>query len=115
MDRLIDFTNGNPDDLRELVTLYLKQTTGQVEQLAAAVQAGSAPEVRRLAHSCAGASATCGMVRIVPFLRELEHQAEAGDLSQAPDLSRKVGEEFKRIRAFLEAYLASHMVITAQT
>jgi CheY-like chemotaxis protein/HPt (histidine-containing phosphotransfer) domain-containing protein len=115
LDRLNEFTNGNFDDLRELVTLYLKQTTGQVEQLAAAIQAGSAPDVRRLAHSCAGASATCGMVRIVPFLRDLEHQAEGGDLSHAPDLSHKVEEEFKRIRAFLEAHMARQAPVTAQT
>jgi CheY-like chemotaxis protein/HPt (histidine-containing phosphotransfer) domain-containing protein len=115
MDRLNDFTNGNFDDLRELVTLYLKQTTGQVEQLAAAVKAGSAPDVRRLAHSCAGASATCGMVRIVPFLRDLEHQAEAGDLNHAPALSHEVEEEFKRIRAFLEAHMAKQTPVAAQS
>ena len=33
MERLLDFTNGNPDNLRELVTLYLSQTTLQIEEL----------------------------------------------------------------------------------
>jgi HPt (histidine-containing phosphotransfer) domain-containing protein len=115
MDRLNDFTNGDANDLRELVTLYLKQTTTQVEQLATAVKAGSAPEVRRIAHSCAGASATCGMTRIVPFLRELEHQAEAGNLASAPTLSHEVEEEFKRIRTFLEAHLSRQSDLAAQT
>jgi HPt (histidine-containing phosphotransfer) domain-containing protein len=115
MDRLNDFTNGNFDDLRDLATLYLKQTSGQVEQLAVAVKTGSAPDVRRLAHSCAGASATCGMTRIVPFLRDLEHQAEEGNLNHAPELALKVEEEFKHIRAFLEAYMARHSDLAAQT
>ena len=115
MDRLNDFTNGNFDDLRDLATLYLKQTSAQVEQLAAAVKAGSAPDVRRLAHSCAGASATCGMTRIVPFLRDLEHQAEEGNLDHAPELAHNVEEEFKRIRVFLEAYMARHSDLAAQT
>jgi HPt (histidine-containing phosphotransfer) domain-containing protein len=70
------------------------------------VRAGSADEIRRLAHSCAGASATCGMGRIVPFLRELEHQAEDGILTHAADLTSRVHTEFERIRAFLEPYLA---------
>src|SRR5205814_4691602 len=74
MERLLDFTDGNLDSLRELVTLYLDQTGGQLEQLEAAIQAGTAQDVRRLAHSCAGASATCGMSRLVPLLRELERQ-----------------------------------------
>jgi HPt (histidine-containing phosphotransfer) domain-containing protein len=115
MDRLNDFTNGNLDDLRDLITLYLKQTTTQVEQLAAAVKAGSAPDVRRVAHSCAGASATCGMSPIVLFLRQLELEAEEGNLSNAPGLSRQVDEEFKRIRAFLEPYLIKQPGLAAQT
>ncbi len=115
MARLNDFTNGNVDELRDLVTLYLKQTTGQVDQLDAAVKAGAAQDVRRVAHSCAGASATCGMTRIVPFLRQLEHEAEEGNLSNAPELSRQAAEEFQRIRVFLEAELAKQSALAAQT
>jgi CheY-like chemotaxis protein len=115
MDRLNDFTNGDFNDLRDLVTLYIKQTTGQVEQLTNAVKAGSTVEVRRLAHSCAGASATCGMTKIVPFLRDLERQADAGNLSHAPELAHKIEEEFKRIRAFLETYLARQSALMAKT
>ena len=82
MARLLDFTDGDPENLRELVTLYLDQTGEQLEQLEAAVQAGAAQEVRRLAHSCAGASATCGMRRLVPLLRELERQGFEGQPHQ---------------------------------
>jgi CheY-like chemotaxis protein/HPt (histidine-containing phosphotransfer) domain-containing protein len=114
MDRLNDFTNGNLDELRDLVELYLKQTTGQLEQLAAAVQAASAPEVRRVSHSCAGASATCGMSHIVQFLRQLELESEAGNLTHAAELTQKTQEEFQRIRAFLEAHLAARSHLTAQ-
>src|SRR5262249_48167138 len=74
MERLLDFANGNPDNLRELAELYMQQTSRQVEQLTAAVKNGAAEEVRRLAHSCAGASSTCGMTVISPLLRELERQ-----------------------------------------
>ncbi|MBC8095705.1 MAG: response regulator [Akkermansiaceae bacterium] len=113
MGRLLDFTNGNPDDLRDLISLYLKQTGEQVEQLTAAALADSAPEVRRLAHSCAGASATCGMSHIVPLLRELEKQGHDGKLVNATELSGKVAEEFNRIRIFLENYLQQQTVLAA--
>jgi len=106
LQRLNDFTSGNADDLRELITLYLQQTTGQFEQLSAAILGSVADDVRRLAHSCAGASATCGMVRIVPMLRDLERQGENGNLTRAPDMFRQAEQEFHRIRAFLEAHLA---------
>ena len=114
MARLLDFTDGDQANLRELVTLYLDQTAQQVEQLEAAVQAGAAQEVRRLAHSCAGASATCGMRRLVPLLRELERQGFEGQLTNATQLSQQVNEEFERIRQFLDAYLANHTNLAAK-
>jgi CheY-like chemotaxis protein/nitrogen-specific signal transduction histidine kinase len=116
MDRLLDFTNGNPDDLRELITIYLKQTTEQIEQLGVAVRSNSTVEVRRLAHSCAGANATCGMNRIVPLLRELERQGDEGKLVNAVDLSDRVGKEFQIIRRFLEQHMAtSSSALAART
>jgi CheY-like chemotaxis protein/HPt (histidine-containing phosphotransfer) domain-containing protein len=114
MERLLDFTNGDPDSLRELVTLYIDQTAGQVAQIAAAVKANAPGEVRHLAHSCAGASATCGMRRIVPLLRELERQGYEAKLTNAAELSQQVGEEFECIRKFLEAYLANPSNLAAK-
>ena len=114
MDRLLDFTEGSLDSLRELVTLYLNQTSGQLEQLDAALQAGNAQEVRRLAHSCAGASATCGMRRLVPILRDLEHRGFENQLAGVLELSRQAAREFELIRAFLENYLASHSELASK-
>jgi len=108
MERMIEFTDGSADNLRELITLYLDQTTEQMEQLDAAVAAGSATEVRRIAHSCAGASSTCGMRELVPLLRELERQGFEGKLINAAQLCEQAGREFARIRAFLVAYMAGH-------
>jgi HPt (histidine-containing phosphotransfer) domain-containing protein len=115
MERLLDFTDGNLDSLRELVTLYLDQTGQQLEQLEAAIQAVAATEVRRLAHSCAGASATCGMHRLVPLLRELERQGYEEKLTTAPQLCQQASREFECIRDFLQAYLASHTDMAAKT
>ena len=84
MDRLNDLTDGNADSLRELVELYLRQTTQQFSQIEAAIAANKPEDVRRLAHSCAGASATLGMVRIVPLLRDLEKRGHSGTLAGAP-------------------------------
>jgi len=115
MERLLDFSDGNMDNLRELVTLYLNQTSEQMEQLEAAVQAGNPEDVRRLSHSCAGASATCGMRRLVPLMRELERQGYEGKLVNAIDLCRQAGREFENIRIFLEAYLSRHADLVSKT
>jgi len=104
MERLMDFTDGNTENLRELVTLYLKQTSEQLGQLQLAVQVADAGEIRRIAHSCAGASATCGMARIVPLLRELERQGHDGQLTSTVELMQQAVIEFAAIQKILEPY-----------
>jgi len=101
MERLNEFSEGDPQNLRELVELYIKQTTGQVEDLSNAVHDNRVADVRRIAHSCAGASATCGMKRIVPPLRELERQGEEGKLTNAAELYEQVKAEFEAIKTAL--------------
>jgi CheY-like chemotaxis protein len=103
MDRLLEFTDGSAENLRELVDLYLSQTTEQLEKLRTAIAATDAAEVRRVAHSCAGASATCGMRHMVPLLRELERQGREGKLSDAAAVFEQTAHEFQRIRVFLES------------
>jgi two-component system, sensor histidine kinase and response regulator len=115
MERLLDFADGNMENLRELITLYVTQTRVQLEQLEAAVQAGDAAEMRRLAHSCAGASATCGITRLVPLLRDMEHQGAEGKLTNARGLCQDVCREFEHIDSFLKSYLANHPDLAAHT
>ena len=106
MARLLDFSDGSMESLRELVTLYLQQTTEQLEQLMAAAKANSATEVRRIAHSCAGASSTCGMLRIVPLLRELERQGDERKLVNPVELCQQCNREFESIKKFLDTQLS---------
>jgi len=105
MDRLNDLTDGNEDSIRELVDLFLKQTAQQLAQLEAAARANKAEDVRRVAHSCAGASATLGMTRFVPLLRDLERQGASGTLTNAVEVYEKVALEFKLIQQFLALQL----------
>ena len=105
MDRLNDLTDGNADSIRELIDLFFKQTTQQLAQLEAAVRANKAEEVRRVAHSCVGASATLGMTRFVPLLRELEKQGASGTLTTAAQVYEEAAREFKLIQNFLAAQL----------
>jgi CheY-like chemotaxis protein len=114
MERLRELTDGTEAGLRELVNLYLEQTTLQTEQLRDAVRGGDANEVRRIAHSCAGASATCGMNGLVPLLRELERQGHEGKLTTAEALSAEAVREFARIREFLAPYSRPASELAAQ-
>jgi signal transduction histidine kinase/HPt (histidine-containing phosphotransfer) domain-containing protein/BarA-like signal transduction histidine kinase len=101
MSRLIGLVDGDMESLRELIELYYRQTTQQLAQLEAAARANKADEVRHVAHSCAGASATLGMTRLVPMLRDLEKQGASGTLTSAAQLCENAAREFKLIQNFL--------------
>jgi signal transduction histidine kinase/HPt (histidine-containing phosphotransfer) domain-containing protein len=103
MSRLNDLTDGDATALRELVEMYHAQTAKQLKQMTEAVLHNDTAEVRRVAHSCAGASATLGMVRLVPMLRELEKQGASGKLTNAAQLCEDAAREFKAIKDFLAA------------
>jgi signal transduction histidine kinase/DNA-binding LytR/AlgR family response regulator len=102
MSRVNDLTDGNVDSLRELMDMYLQQTQKQFLQLREAIRDGNADQVRRVAHSCAGASATLGMTRLVPKLRELEKLGAAGTLTGTGEICDHAAREFERIREFLK-------------
>jgi CheY-like chemotaxis protein len=102
MDRMKDLTDGNMEGLCELVEMFLNQTHKQFEQLEAAIRDGKADEVRRVAHSCAGASATLGMTRMVPKLRELERLGGAGSLRDAGKVCQAALQEYSLVQEFLK-------------
>jgi len=102
MDRMTELTDGNLDSLRELVDMFLKQTHKQFDQIRAAIREDKADDVRRVAHSCAGASATLGMTHLVPKLRELERLGASGSLPEADQLCAAALREYARVLEFLQ-------------
>jgi HPt (histidine-containing phosphotransfer) domain-containing protein len=104
LERLRQISGGNEPGLRDLIALYLRQTATDLAQLQAAIRAGARRDVARLAHSCAGASANCGMVGIVSALRALEGMAHTGQVAEVARLAAAVEEAFDRIKGFLQAH-----------
>ena len=104
MDRLNEFAGGNLENFNELVGLYIKQTTEQLGKVRAAIAEGDSERASRVAHSCAGASATCGMDAIVPLLREVEYLTQEGKLSAAAALLPAIEHEFDRLMRYLELH-----------
>jgi CheY-like chemotaxis protein/HPt (histidine-containing phosphotransfer) domain-containing protein len=105
LDRFTEMSGSEEAQVRELMELYLAQTSGQLRELRVAVEAGEVKDVGRVAHKAAGASATCGMNGIVPVLRELERQGREGRLDGATVLVMQAGKELERIGGFLEDYV----------
>jgi CheY-like chemotaxis protein/HPt (histidine-containing phosphotransfer) domain-containing protein len=107
LDRIQDFSDGDPTAARELVELFLQQAAEQLERIRAGAASGDAREVERVAHSAAGASATCGMTAILKPFRELEAVGHRMDLSTAPELCNQVEQELGRLEIYLRDYLLS--------
>jgi CheY-like chemotaxis protein/HPt (histidine-containing phosphotransfer) domain-containing protein len=104
MDRLNDFAGGSLESFNELAGLYIRQTCEQIQQLHAALHENDAERASRVAHSCAGASATCGMIAIVAPLRQMERLSQEGDLASAARLIPVIECEFERLRRYLETH-----------
>ena len=105
MVRFREVASGNPEQLQKLIELYLSQTEEILQGMEEACRAGSAPEIKRLAHKCCGSSATCGVNAIVGLLRDLETCGLEGRMTDATGLVKKIKIQFEGIRDFLTAIL----------
>gem|GEM_PF-628582 len=105
--RLFDAAGGDEELVRELVELYLSQTSQDVEKLRVAVASGAADEVKRITHTGVGGSATCGMVALAAPLAELERAGDEGQLTEAQALVARIEQELERTRTFLKTLLGA--------
>ncbi|MEO8426507.1 MAG: response regulator [Verrucomicrobiota bacterium] len=106
-DRLRDITRGNSDRLRALLEAILSRIPQYLSDIKAAIQTGSAPDVRRAAHKCAGSSGQAGLLALAQVLRNLEEFADAGDLTRSLVLLSDASQEFETVQAKVESKLQS--------
>lgn len=102
MNRLQDLANDDPVQLRELVGMYIKESTDVMRDLKISLQTADWEQSERLAHRLGGTSAVCGILGIVRPLRELEMTAKAGHRSFNEMLFREASRQHTRITAYLE-------------
>jgi CheY-like chemotaxis protein len=108
VERLLDFSNGDSQQLKELAQLYLDQLQERLGKMEQAFKDSNVSLIQHLAHSSAGASSTCGMGRIAQMFSEMEKLCMKGRLDEARILFGPLTQEFGSIRNFLENYLRSH-------
>jgi signal transduction histidine kinase/DNA-binding response OmpR family regulator len=110
MERLCLALGDDPEELADILDVYLAQMSESLEKLALAIASGDAREVNLISHNCAGVSANCGMVALVEPLRELERIGYENQLEGAATLRAQVGREFARVKTALAENL-HHMAV----
>ncbi len=103
LSRLENVSGGDAGMIQELLELYLQQTPQTLAKLQVAFDAANAADVQRLAHNSVGASASCGIVGMVPLMRAMEKCGQEGQLAGVAEALEKARVEFARVRRFVEA------------
>ncbi len=101
---LMDLVGDDTETLGAVVEAYLKTTLELTAKLRAAIEAGSAVEIGRIAHNGAGSSATMCINGIVPMFRALEAACREERLADVPRLAEAIDGEFARIQAFFKEH-----------
>ena len=107
LGRLAEFSDGTGEGLRTLVRIFLGDITEMIGELRAVVTAGTAAEIRLLAHRAAGSSAACGAARLAELLADLEEAGLSGRLDGSSRQMAAIDTELDRVTLFLNEYLAS--------
>jgi HPt (histidine-containing phosphotransfer) domain-containing protein len=102
MSRFEELSDGDKDNLLELIELYLSKTSEQLHELQKAIEMKAGPDIDRIAHSMIGANAMMGMNTLLPFLKQLETSAEKGQLQEAAPTFDSITQEYKRIQSVLK-------------
>jgi PAS domain S-box-containing protein len=72
LERMYLAMGDEPEELFDMLSVYLDQMAQSFKKLDAAIASGNAGEVNLIAHNCAGANANCGITALIQPLRELE-------------------------------------------
>ncbi len=100
---LWDISLGDPQEVLELIEIVLSNLKENIAGLEDAVRGGKYEVVKKISHSCAGASANCGITTLGQIWRELEQMALS--LKPIKELEEKATEvfiEFKRAETELK-------------
>ncbi len=99
INRLREVARDRPDQLQELIHLYLVEAGPMLDGLGQAIQTNSSGEVARIAHEFVGCSLFCGVEAFTQPLRALERLGQQGNLSGADALLADVRHKFPHVQS----------------
>jgi CheY-like chemotaxis protein len=100
---LRDRLQGNDELLSELVHLFIGDAPKQIQEIHAALAAGSATRLEYAAHSLKGSAASLGAKGLAAVARKLELRGRNADLDGAESDGRDLEQEWERLMPELAA------------
>jgi CheY-like chemotaxis protein len=97
---------GQPDPLRELIELFLRDARPRLNRMNEAATSGALPALAAESHALKGSASNLGARRLSQLCAALEKQAKNGDPDTAETLTH-VTREFARVCELLEAEMKS--------
>ncbi len=90
-------TEGEPDLLTRIITLYLEDTPEQLDKLYQAIRSNNAVEVLSIAHSLKSSCANLGALHLSTLFKEIENKGRANSLQGAAELFARAESEYQQI------------------
>lgn len=85
------------DEFLELVCLFVKTSSSDLNKLQSAIKEGDSQKVEGFAHSIKGAAVTLGFTEIFEYAKKMETNARVNDLNGATGVVKSIEEEIGRI------------------
>ncbi|QGY42074.1 Hpt domain-containing protein [Pseudodesulfovibrio cashew] len=106
--KFLESMAGKQSFLKRMFTVFISQEPKRLREIRKALEEGNEEQLRHLAHSLKGGSATMGVARVRDCCLALENAAKAHDLKAAEALIPKLETEMRRAYAFMFNYLDEH-------
>jgi len=97
--------NGQNDDFREIISMYIDQTDEQLSTVKNALNEKNFESITNKAHQIKGSSANLGARQLSDLCSRLEDSAKEGDLYSSKRLINEISGTFSRTRVQLLALL----------
>jgi len=96
---------GEADVLSEILNLFLDEVPKKIHTLRAAVTAGDAVQVQRIAHSLKGSSGNIGARAMYDVCRQLDDRARSEEMSRLQLLADVLDREYAKVEAEIRRLL----------
>jgi PAS domain S-box-containing protein len=100
--------DGSGGILGQLISVFLENTPGLINELRQSIRDGASPQAARLAHTLKGSCSNFGAQRMRELCFELENLAGSGSVEGAGGLIEEIEKEFGLVRVVLEKELPAH-------